>query len=74
MKPAEIESMKDDEITELISTGQAVLKAREERRKQEAITKIKEIAASQHLSVHFDGQRGRPPKVKTDGKEARNGR
>ena len=73
MKTDDIKAFNDSELDQFIEAAQAEKQARAEKRKQEAITKIREIAASQHISVHFDGQRGRPPKVNGE-KAVKNGR
>jgi len=73
VKTDDIKAFNDSELDQFIEAAQAEKQARAEKRKQEAITKIREIAASQHISVHFDGQRGRPPKVNGE-KAVKNGR
>jgi len=73
VKTDDIKAFFDSELDQFIEAAQAEKQARAEKRKQEAITKIREIAASQHISVHFDGQRGRPPKVNGE-KAVKNGR
>jgi hypothetical protein len=44
---------------------------RTEKRKQEAITKIKALAGANGFSVTINGQRGRPPKVRVDAGSAK---
>lgn len=73
MKPDELKTWSDDQIEQFMAAAREEKQARAEKSKQEAIARIKEIAASQHLTVHFDGQRGRPPKVNGE-KAVKNGR
>lgn len=61
--PATIESVKslsDDELDRLIDAGTKEKEAREERRKQETIARIKELAGTISVSVTIGSARGRP--------------
>lgn len=73
MKIDDVRALGEAELEHLIAAAQDELKARAEKRKQEAIAKIKEIAAGVHIAVKFDGQRGRPPKAKPEEKAVKNG-
>lgn len=53
-------AMSDAELTALAASAQAELAARERRRKEETIAKIRELAGSAGLSVSIAGARGRP--------------
>jgi hypothetical protein len=67
-----IRSLSDDELDRFIDSGVQEKKARTERRKQETIAKIKELAESVGLPVSFAGMRGRPKggkKLKQDRNE-----
>ena len=55
-----VRALNDDELTQVISWAQAEIKARAERRKQETIAKIKELANAVGVSVTIAGGRGRP--------------
>ena len=61
-----IKALSDSELTEFIASAQGELKARAEKRKQETIAKIRELAGSVGVSVKIDGTRGRPPKAKEE--------
>jgi hypothetical protein len=55
-----IKALTDGEISQFIAWGQAELAARTEQRKQDAIAKIRELAAAVGVSVAIEGMRGRP--------------
>jgi hypothetical protein len=55
-----IRSLSDDELDRFITSGADEKKARTERRKQETIAKIRELAESVGVPVSFGGARGRP--------------
>ncbi len=59
-----VRALSDDEIAQVIAFGQAELKARAERRKQETIAKIKQLAGSVGVRVAIGGVKGRPALVK----------
>jgi len=54
----------DNDLAMFIAAGQEEQKARAEKRKQEAIAKIKEIAGTVGVSITFNGMRGRPARSK----------
>ena len=55
-----IRSLSDDELDRFIASGTEEKKARAERRKQETIAKIRELAESVSVTVSIGGARGRP--------------
>lgn len=55
-----IKALTDGELSQIVAWGQAEIKARTERRKQETIAKIKELAGAVGVSVVIGGVRGRP--------------
>ena len=59
-----LKALSDDALTQILAAAQEELKARAEKRKQETIAKIKELAGAVGVSVAILGQRGRPSKVK----------
>lgn len=61
-----IKALNDKELLEVIAWAEAEQKARAERRKQETIAKIRELAGSVGIAVRIDGTRGRPPKARED--------
>jgi hypothetical protein len=61
---AEIKALKDDELNQIEVWAVDERNARAERRKQETIAKIRELAGSIDMPVRL-GTRGRPPKPKT---------
>jgi hypothetical protein len=64
MTPSEIKAWSDSELENVIACAQAEQKARAEKRKQDIITKIKELAAGlPGGTVTINGTRGRPPKT-----------
>ena len=59
-----IRALTDADLAQVILWGQAEVKARTERRKQETIAKIKELAQRVGVSVSIEGARGRPAQGK----------
>jgi len=55
-----IRSLSDDDLDRFITLGAEEKNARTERRKQETIARIKELAESVGVPVSFGGARGRP--------------
>lgn len=55
-----IKALTDGELSQVIAWAQAEIKTRTERRKQETIAKIKELAGTVGVSVAIGGARGRP--------------
>jgi len=75
MKIEDVQVLGDSELAQVIAWAEDEQKRRTERKKQEAIARMKELALSVGVTVTIAGQRGRPPKSKREGaKEARNGR
>lgn len=64
----EIKALSDREIEQVIAWGQAELKQRAERRKQETIAKIKELAGAVGVRVAIGGVKGRPARTKKEAK------
>jgi hypothetical protein len=59
-----IRSLSDDDLDKLIDSGVEEKRVRTERRKQETIAKIKELAATVGVPVSFGGTRVRPKAVR----------
>lgn len=57
-----VRALSDADLSQVIAWGQAEIKARAEKRKQETIAKIKELAGTVGVSVAIGGVRGRPKK------------
>lgn len=68
-----VKAMSDADLAQVIAWAQDETKVRAERRKQEAIAKIKALAAQAGVSVAIGGARGRPVKAKTGTKQAKTG-
>jgi len=66
MKPDELKALSDSDLAQLRTAAEAEQKARAEKRKQETIAKIRELAGSVGVTVKIDGARGRPPKAKEE--------
>ena len=66
MTEQNIKALSDSELTQVIASAQDELKARAEKRRQETIVKIRELAGSVGVTVRIDGTRGRPPKAKDE--------
>jgi hypothetical protein len=66
MTEQNIKALSDSELTQVIASAEGELKARAEKRKQETIAKIRELAGSVGVTVRIDGTRGRPPKAKDE--------
>jgi hypothetical protein len=60
MRQEMIAALSDGELTQVMSWVQAEQKARDGKRKAEAIAKIKQLAQSVGVAVNFGGKRGRP--------------
>jgi hypothetical protein len=58
-----VKALSDNELVQVISWAQSEQKARAEKRKQETIAKIKELARSIEVGVKLAGTRGRPAKA-----------
>jgi hypothetical protein len=57
-----IRALTDGELSQVVAWAQVETKARTEKRKQETIAKIKELAGTVGVSVAIGGVRGRPVK------------
>ena len=60
-----LKALTDGEISQVIAWGQAEIAARVEQRKQDAIAKIRELAAAVGVSIAIEGTRGRPRRKPT---------
>jgi hypothetical protein len=67
MKADEIKALSDSDLAEVCRWADSETQARAERRKQETIAKIRELAGSIDMPIKL-GTRGRPPKQKTQKK------
>ena len=61
-----IKALSDSELVNVIAWAQGEQKARAEKKKQETIAKIRELASSVGVAVKIDGTRGRPPKAREE--------
>ncbi len=59
-----VKALSDGELSQVVAWAQAEIKTRAERRKQETIAKIKELAGIVGVSVTIGGARGRPKQTK----------
>jgi len=59
-----VKALTDDQLVHVIAWAKVEQKTRAERRKQETIAKIKELARASGLSVGVEGRRGRPAKTR----------
>ena len=57
-----VRALSDGDLSQVVAWAQAEIKARAEKRKQETIAKIKELAGAVGVSVVIGGARGRPKK------------
>ena len=57
-----VNALSDSELVLVIDWAQAEQKARAEKRKQETIAKIRELAGAVGVTVAISGVRGRPAK------------
>jgi hypothetical protein len=55
-----VKALTDADLSQVVAWAQAEIKARAERRKQETIAKIRELAGTVGVSVTIAGARGRP--------------
>ena len=70
MNQAETKAWSDSELESVIACALAERKARAEKRRQDTITKIKELAAGlDGVSIKINGTRGRPPKTEVKAKK-----
>lgn len=66
-----VRTLSDAELSQVITWAQDEIKTRTERRKQEAIAKIKALASQVGVSVSIAGVRGRPARLKQAAKPAK---
>jgi hypothetical protein len=66
-----VKALSDTDLSQVITWAQDEIKTRTERRKQDAIAKIKALAAQVGVCVSIAGVRGRPARTKPDAKPAR---
>lgn len=59
-----IKSLSDDELARFVEAGKGEQKTRAERKKQETIARIKELAGTVGVRVAIGGARGRPVKAR----------
>ena len=57
MNPGTLDQLNDKELAQLVSEAQRLLQARVEKRRNEAMERICEIAATAQIIVTFDGAR-----------------
>jgi hypothetical protein len=62
-----VKALTDSELAQVVTWAQGEIKLRAEKRKQETIAKIKEMARAVGVSVNVEGVRGRPAKTKSHG-------
>lgn len=55
-----VRALSDGDLSQVVAWAQAEIKARAEKRKQETIARIKELAGAVGVSVSIAGVRGRP--------------
>ncbi len=55
-----VRALSDADLAQVVAWAQAEIKARAEKRKQETIARIKELAGTVGVSVVIGGVRGRP--------------
>jgi hypothetical protein len=59
-----VRALSDVDLSQVITWAQEEIKTRTERRKQEAIAKIRALASQVGVSVSIAGTRGRPARMK----------
>jgi len=63
-----VRALSDADLSQVAVWAGQEIEARKEKRKQEAIAKIKELAGAVGVAVLIKGQRGRPAKSKPEAK------
>ena len=58
-----VKALPDADLSQVITWAQEEIKTRAERRKQEAIAKIRALASQVGVSVSIAGVRGRPARM-----------
>jgi hypothetical protein len=59
-----VRALSDADLSQVVAWAQAEIKTRAEKRKQETIAKIKELAGAVGVTVAIGGTRGRPSKTR----------
>jgi len=65
-----VRALSDTDLSQVVAWAQEEIRTRAEKRKQETIAKIKELAGAVGVSVAIGGVRGRPAKTKPEAKPA----
>jgi hypothetical protein len=68
-----VKALSDADLSQVILWAQEEIKTRTERRKQEAIAKIRALASQVGVSVSIAGTRGRPARIRQAPKPAKAG-
>jgi len=68
-----VKALSDADLSQVITWAQEEIKTRTERRKQDAIAKIKALASQVGVTVSIAGVRGRPARIRTTTKTAKAG-
>jgi hypothetical protein len=71
MKAEDIKNFTDTELLQVLSWEEQERKARTEKRKQETLARIRELAQSIGVAVTVGGQRGRPAKGQSPRKDTK---
>jgi hypothetical protein len=66
-----VKTLSDADLSQVIVWAQEEIQTRTQRRKQEAIAKIKALASQVGVAVSIAGVRGRPARIKTMPKAAK---
>lgn len=59
-----VKALSDAELSQVITWAQEEIKTRTEKRKQDAIAKIRALASQVGVSITIAGMRGRPSRIK----------
>lgn len=62
-----VKALSDGELVQMIAWAQGEQRVRAEKKKQETIAKIKELAKSIEVGISIAGRRGRPAKNRSQG-------
>jgi hypothetical protein len=73
MTQESVKALSDADLSQVIVWTQEEIKTRTERRKQEAIAKIRALASQVGVSVSIAGTRGRPARIRTTSKAVKAG-
>jgi hypothetical protein len=66
-----VRALSDADLSQVIVWAQEEIQTRTQRRKQEAIAKIRALASQAGVSVSIAGVRGRPARIRTATKAAK---